>query len=443
VHYLFWVAGVARLREDASSKLLRCEQNLSKDVIEPARSADHDTVAAYLRTEIEEKLIDDNRRKEIILAFKDIIANDPIEQVKNKTLGIDDDTVVDIVSGTTKKVLATQTDFCFSAFLAGVFLFVVRKTNNRSGKACIKSVTNEYIQSFASHVNEINLIDEAATKKTALIEAVEQRIYDTDFAEDVASIVAEKIEKIMPPSKTDQKMLTTVLAEARGNCLLCGKFLGVPVRRKVPTDNAEIVYLTMTAEEAPCYENAVALCKIDCANEVPIMSVAEKTNLLEKKRKCAELVEFITKINGYKFQKEIETVLREIHRAKNDGALERTEPKDLVEIEQKIHEPFLKDKIDASMVRLYKKVKQICGRLEQEIGFDTKVFGAMMKSAQIVLSSDMANKPEITDPQEYVVRILVEKLFAQVGQKHADACEIIIGYLVKRCDLFNETAKQS
>jgi hypothetical protein len=34
-------------------------------------------------------------------------------------------------------------------------------------------------------------------------------------------------------------------------------------------------------------------------------------------------------------------------------------------------------------------------------------------------------------------------MFLQVGQKHKDACEIIIGYLVKRCDLFNENAKQS
>jgi hypothetical protein len=199
----------------------------------------------------------------------------------------------------------------------------------------------------------------------------------------------------------------------------------------------------MTGLEEPCYENAVALCKDSCAKEAPLMSDAEKSELLEDKRKCAELVEFLTKINGYKFQKEIETVLREIHKAKNDGTLEQTDLKDLVEIEQKIHEPYLKDKIDASMTRLYKKVKQICGRLEQEIGFNTKVFGEMMKSAQIVLSSGVVNRPDITDPQEYVERLLVENLFSQIGQKHKDACEIIVGYLVKRCDLFNETAKQS
>lgn len=47
------------------------------------------------------------------------------------------------------------------------------------------------------------------------------------------------------------------------------------------------------------------------------------------------------------------------------------------------------------------------------------------------------------DPQEYIADLLVEKLFSQVGQRHRDACEIIVGYLVKRCDLFNENTKQS
>lgn len=431
-----------RVKEDVSSKLLRCEQNVSPDVITPARSTTPQTVAIYFQDHIC-SLIDENRRKEIILAIKDVITNDPLVQVNKKTFGIDDDTVVDIVSGTTKRELAAKRDFCFSAFLAGVFLFAVRSTNNRSGKDSIKSVTDEYIQSFADRANEINLIAENNTKKASQIAAASQGIYDTEFAEDVAGIVAERLERITTPSKTDQEMLTTVLAEARGNCLFCGKFLGTPVRGKVPTDNAEIVYLVSADLPEPCYENAVALCKDTCAKETPLMSDDEKADLLEKKRKCADLVEFLAKINGYKFQKEIETVLREIHKAKNDGTLERTDPKDLVEIEQKIVEPYLKDKIDASMVRLYKKVVQICGRLEQEIGFNTKVFGEMMKSAQIVLTTGMANRPDITDPQEYVVRLLVEKLYAQVGQKHADACEIIIGYLVKRCDLFNETAKQS
>lgn len=41
-----------RVREDVSSKLLRCEQNLSKDVSDPARTARPEEVAAYFRDNI-------------------------------------------------------------------------------------------------------------------------------------------------------------------------------------------------------------------------------------------------------------------------------------------------------------------------------------------------------------------------------------------------------
>ena len=115
----------------------------------------------------------------------------------------------------------------------------------------------------------------------------------------------------------------------------------------------------------------------------------------------------------------------------------------MVEIDRKIHEPFLKDKINASMARLYKTVKNTCSRLEQEIGFDTNMFGELTKSAYKLLESGIQQKSDIIDPQEYIADLLVEKLFSQVGQRHRDACEIIVGYLVKRCDLFNENTKQS
>lgn len=431
-----------RVREDVSSKLLRCEQNVAADVINPARSSNPQDVAAYFRDNIV-NLLDANRSKQIILALKDIIANDQPVQEKKNMYGIDGDTKIDIVKGTTKRALATQHDICFSAFLAGVFLYTVAYTNNRSGKASVKSVNDQYILSFNDRVGEINLIEEASAKKAALITAASRGIYDAEFAQDVAGIVAERIGKLTPLAKPEKDMLVTLLTEARGKCLVCGKDLGIPVRGKLPSAHCEVVYVKFSDTEPETLENAVALCEGTCAKEVALMSDDEKAALLEDKHRCADIQLFLVKIEGIRFQREIEAVLRDIHKSKNDGELEKTDPKDLVKIEQKIHEPYLKDKIDASMARLYKKVNQICGRLKQEIGFDTKVFGEMMKSAQIILSSGLANKPDITDPQEYVSKLLVEKLFSQVGQKHEDACEIIIGFLVKRCDLFNETAKQS
>ncbi|MDT3697871.1 MAG: hypothetical protein RO469_00470 [Thermincola sp.] len=174
-----------RVREDASSKLLRCEQNLSKDVTDPARSADPQEVAAYFKNNVL-KLLDSNLSKQVILALKDIISNDAPEKVGKKIQGIYDDTKVELVSGITKKELASQTEFSFHSFLAGVFLYVVTNTENRSGKKTIKSITQEYVLSFTSHVEEITLLANDGSNRVNLVSGLTENRTGTEFAEDVA-----------------------------------------------------------------------------------------------------------------------------------------------------------------------------------------------------------------------------------------------------------------
>lgn len=430
-----------RVREDATSKLLRCEQNLSKDITGPARSAVPQEVASYFKNNVI-KLLDSNLSKQIILTLKDMIGNDLPEKDGKKIHGIYDDTKVELVNGITKKELASQTEFCFHSFLAGVFLYVVTNTTNRSGKKTIRSVTQEYVLSFTSRIEEITLLEDNVSDRVRTYDHRNGKT-DTEFAEGVAEYVIDKIKQLPQPSKQDDSLLVTLLSEANGKCLYCGGYLGIPKRGKIPVKNCEIVYLKQSPDEADSYENAVALCTNECAPLVPVMSSDEIAELLEKKHRCADIQAFLDRISGIKFQDEIETVLREVHKTKNAQGLEPTDIKDLVEIERKIHEPFLKDKINASMARLYKTVKSTCSRLEQEIGFDTNMFGELMKSAYKLLESGIQKKSDIIDPQEYIADLLVEKLFSQVGQRHRDACEIIVGYLVKRCDLFNENTKQS
>lgn len=442
-NYEFTFAGQEnpdRVREDVTSKLLRCEQNLPKDVTDPARSADAQEVALYFKDHIL-GLLDENLSKQIILAFKDIIANDKPEMIKKKMHGIEDDTKIELIAGITKKELAEQNEFLFHSFLAGVFLYATTKTTNRNGKNTIKSIDYDYIVSFNSYIDEISLITDKETNRSLGNTKISKS--DTEFAEDVAGHIVDKIKLLKPVAIQEESLLVTLLSEANGNCLKCGKKLGIPKRGKIPVGNCEIVYLKQAANDREQYENAVALCSNDCAPIVSEMSANEIADLLEDKKRCAETQAFLDKISGIKFQNQIESVLREVHKMKNEKGLEGTDLKDLVEIERKIHEPFLKDKINASMARLYKTVNGICGRLEQEIGFDTNTFGGLMKSASLVLDNGVKSNGDISDPQEYIMNLLIDSLFLQVGQKHKDACEIIIGYLVKRCDLFNENAKQS
>lgn len=442
-NYEFTFAGQEnpdRVREDVTSKLLRCEQNLPKDVTDPARTADPQEVALYFRDHVL-GLLNENLSKQIILAFKDIIANDKHEMIKNKMHGIEDDTKIELVNGIIKRELAVQTEFLFHSFLAGIFLYTATKTTNRYGKKTIKSIDYDYIVSFNSRIDGINLIADKAASFS--LTNIKNGKADTEFAEDVAGYVVDKIKLLKPATVQEDSLLVTLLSEANGNCLKCGKKLGIPKRGKIPVGNYEIVYLKQPSNERDQYENAVALCSDDCAPIVSEMSADEITDLLESKKRCAATQAFLDKISGIKFQNQIESVLREVHKIKNTKGLEGTDMKDLVEIERKIHEPYLKDKINASMARLYKTVNGICGRLEQEIGFDTNMFGGLMKSASLMLDGGVKNNGYIADPQEYIMNLLIDNLFLQVGQKHKDACEIIIGYLVKRCDLFNENAKQS
>jgi hypothetical protein len=301
-NYEFTFAGQEnpdRVREDVTSKLLRCEQNLPKDVTDPARTADPQEVALYFRDHVL-RLLNENLSKQIILAFKDIIANDKHEMIKNKMHGIEDDTNIELVNGITKKELAVQAEFSFHSFLAGIFLYITTKTTNRYGKKIIESIDYDYIVSFNSRIDEINLIADKAASFS--LTNIKNGKADTEFAEDVAGYVVDKIKLLKPATVQEDSLLVTLLSEANGNCLKCGKKLGIPKRGKIPVGNYEIVYLKQPSNERDQYENAVALCSDDCAPIVSEMSADEITDLLESKKDVLQLRPFSIRYPGLNFK---------------------------------------------------------------------------------------------------------------------------------------------
>ena len=162
----------------------------------------------------------------------------------------------------------------------------------------IESIDYDYIVSFNSRIDGINLL----LIKQRAFPNIKNGKADTEFAEDVAGYVVDKIKLLKPATVQEDSLLVTLLSEANGNCLKCGKKLGIPKRGKIPVGNYEIVYSKQPSNERDQYENAVALCLDDCAPIVSEMSADEITDLLESKKRCAATQAFLDKISGLNFK---------------------------------------------------------------------------------------------------------------------------------------------
>ena len=148
-----------------------------------------------------------------------------------------------------------------------------------------------------------------------------------------------------------------------------------------------------TRTQSPCAK----MCPV-----VPHFTVSEKSKILDDKYRLAENLILLDEISGIRITKEIEAVLREIDKIKNLEGLAEIDITELVDIDNKIYELSLREVINARMKRLYKTVKEICGRLEQEIGFDTDKFGRSMKFVFETLEDEVRKNTYIADRRRYV-----------------------------------------
>lgn len=312
-----------RAREDISSKLRRCEQNVPDAISTSARAANTDDISKYFKNHIL-PLLNENMIKHIILALKDVISKDPPVQEGKNVYGIDDDTQIDRINGITKRALASHDSFCPHTFLAGVFIYVVTQTNNRSGSKTIKLITGEYIATFKPLLDTITLRVDDETKLPSNTFICSGTQFDTEMANDFAG---ELLDKLTPLVKPDTSLFSTLSVEANGKCLKCGETLAAAKRGTLPVENWEIVYLTTSSMEEKNYNNAVALCK-NCAALVPVMSDIERVAILNDKRRLAEYMVLFTDVSGVKLSNEIEAILREVDSMKNETDLAQTDLKD-------------------------------------------------------------------------------------------------------------------
>jgi len=253
-----------------------------------------------------------------------------------------------------------------------------------------------------------------------------------------------KILAIVQSRNPDNELLIALVDEANGRCL--GTDCGAPlINRKhgrKPTLNCKVVYASVPFGEQRVYDAAVALC-YNCASQWPQMAQDEQRSIIERRIDCANRDRLYSRIANVDFAQELESVLRAVETIKDSPDLPEIKLSDLVETERKIIERRLLDRIKADMTRLFLTVNEIFGQLEQETGFNSDVLGRNMKYAIQTLQDELRKKANVRDPQTRMVALLSEKLYYHVGQQYREACEIIVEYLVKRCDLFDADAKQS
>jgi len=156
--------GSCQMTSNAVNGLLDCRTGLPNgkgknslgNVIANAGTADIGEVSDYFSEEVVKRFIDPNRRRLLYCAIRTLIIEDDT---------IYEDTVVDLVNGTTKKALRTQSRLVLSHFLAGVFLYTVT-VNNKVGVDTIPSITDEYVTSFAKESETIGFMPPRPSKTT-------------------------------------------------------------------------------------------------------------------------------------------------------------------------------------------------------------------------------------------------------------------------------------
>lgn len=394
--------------DDTVNKLIQCKRNLSDNVTIHALTADSKNVSDYFKKNVV-PLIDPNKRKLVILALGDIIAEDGT---------IDGATVVDKVGNLSKNVITSTTGFAFADFLAGVFLYTATTVANTVGKDSISEITAEYIDSFENKKDTITLSERLPDFNLEINQAL---------APDLSSLNTS----LAPLASYNRPLLVTLLSESNGSCIKCGKNLGAPNNGQ-PVDYGDIVYLSSDNSDKQSYDNAVVLCKT-CIAELPTITPETKISLLETKHRLAQNSALLDIASRIPIERQVEDALREIAQLGNPGKLTSLKM-DPVAVDKKVTEFPLNITTRGIVTSYFYIVQDILARLEQEGKLDSTLFASEIKLRYQAVSKQAPS-------QAAVNAALVDSLYNGIGQKYKSACEIIIAYFVARCEVFDETTQ--
>lgn len=368
-----------RTDDGATSALVKGTSNLSSAITDAAPLANKKDVAGYFKANIT-PLLDNNQKGNIVLALQDIIASDT---------SIAEDTVVEMVSNITKANILNKTSFVFEDLIAGIFLYCCIYPKNRGSQENIREITAEYIQTFDENAVDISFVSAQASFNSLVA---------TEIALDAHSVA--------------------LLTDTGGNCQRCARPLGI---KKEGNDVNYATIVTLLNED-------IVLC-VDCAREIDKCSEDDKKALIAQKNELTVMSEVRDVVARQVLERQIEDLLREIDGvdATEDTQLKQTP----IEVDKKIQEKRLRDRVRADVTQLYDAVNSSLDRLSGESKLNVDKFAKSIKR----MYEDASEK---SVSQSDIYNSLVDVLFERTGRRYREAAAVVISYFVQRCEVFDE-----
>lgn len=191
--------------DGATSALATGRKNVSDNVLLYLDDVDSHELAETFKSSITSKL-DYNKRANIILALKDVLAADS---------EIADTTPVELVNSFTKSEVILRSEFVFEEFIAGVFLYVLKYTKNNGQENNVKEISDAYIKNFDRRRSEISFIDSYSLKNSDEIKtiAVDAHVMD---------LMAEQCGRCPNCGKVIHSTTSTIIKiDKKADMLLC------------------------------------------------------------------------------------------------------------------------------------------------------------------------------------------------------------------------------
>jgi hypothetical protein len=416
-----FVEGSDAAKEDVTSKLRLCKQGLPPEVKKGAKEADEDEVAAYFRKTVM-PLIKGDARRLIILALKSIIAEDKLERKGKDFVGIDGTTVIDRVGGVTKKDLAEQTEFCFSEFIAGVFLYVAAEVVNNVGKECVKQIDTAYLDRFLPDVETITLLDEG--ERAAAIAALRTGRTDTEFGSDMA---------------IDLRMVLN--KEQHGHCFECGKDIAVVDSDGKSVDLSELLSLSKSRRRNASLSSSdtILVCG-DCKKKLKGITEDKRSELLRRKEEAETVSEAMSHALEFMVQEDVEKLMRELcdllDKATDDPTVLLPFVGDAHKVEEKIPSSPLRIKVSGLVYGYYENIDQLINLIKDEKKLKADNIRLGMRQAYQNFDATQQKQPEI-----YIG--IKNMLKQRTGSKYRDdAYDVVVSYFVQHCEVFDPLSKE-